>query len=154
MASPPLAMLMDMDIDIPSSRSHVIIYFHATSSTLTALFMIGSEIIARFSCHSQPVSTNPSPIIINAIPFSTLNISIALTIVVNIILTILSLNVVNGIQLSVVLVALFVTNKKARQHLRIRLRQNLDSLTVGSSSKVAPVVSVALVPIRDFQWIQ
>ena len=150
MASPPLAMLMD----IPSSRSHVIIYFHAISSTLTALSMIGSEIIARFSRRSQPISTNPSPTIINAIPFSTLNISIALTIVLNIILTILSLNVVNGIQLSVVLAALLATNKKARKHLRIRLRQNLDSFTVGRSSKVAPVVSIALVPIRDFRGIQ
>ena len=152
MAAPPLAMLLDKDI--PSSRSHVILYFHATSSTLTALSMIGSEIIARFSRRLQPISTNPSPTIINAIPFSTLNISIALTIVVNIILTILGLNVVNGIQLSVVLAALLATNKKARKHLRIRLRQNLDSFTVGRSSKVAPVVSIALVPIRDFRGIQ
>ena len=140
---PLLAVLMD----VPGSRFHTTFYFHLTSGFLTFFFMIGSEIIARFSRRSQPIPVNATTTNINTIPFSTLNISISLAIFVNVILNIFGLSVANGIQLSVVLAALLVTNKKARKHLRTRLRQNLDSLTVGRSSRV---VSIALVPIRDF----
>ena len=69
----------------------------------------------------------------------------ALTIALNIILNMFGLSLVNGIQLSVVLAVLLGTNKKARTHLRIRLRQNLDSLTVGRNSRVEPEVSIACV---------
>ena len=130
-------------MDVPGSRSHLILYFHLASRLLTVLFMICAEIIARFSRYSQPIPANSTTTINNAIPFSTLNISMALTIGFNIILNMFGLSVVNGIQLSVVLAALLGTNAKARKHLRLRLRQNLDSLTVGRSSRVEPEVSIA-----------
>ena len=72
----------------------------------------------------------------------------ALTIVFNIILNMFGLSVVNGIQLSVVLAALLGTNAKARKHLRLRLRQNLDSLSVGRSSRVEPEVSIAYIVMK------
>ena len=154
-------MLLAMLMDVQKSKSHLILYFHLTSGGVTGLFMIGSEIVASFSRRSQPIPANTNTtfnnnqaLIINPLPFSTLNITIALTIVVNIILNIFGLPVVNGSQLSLVLLALLVTNKKARKHLQIRFRQNMASYTVGRSSRVTPVVSIALVPIRDLQEIQ
>ena len=147
-----MALLMDVE----EPKSHVIIYFHATSASLTVLFMIGSDIFVRFSRRSQPAPANASTTIINTIPFSTLNISIALTVVVNIIMSMFGATMINGMQSSLILAALLVTNRKARKHVRIRVRQNIDSLTIGrlSSNRVEPVVSIALVPIRDFGGIQ
>ena len=149
-------MLLAMLMDVQNSKSHLILYFHLTSGGVTGLFMIGSEIVASFSRRSQPnlantntTFNNNQALIINPLPFSTLNIAIALAIVFNIILYIFGLSIVNGSQLALVLLALLVTNKKARKHLRIRLRQNMESFTVGRSSRVAPVVSIALVPIRE-----
>ena len=146
-----------------SAESPVILFFHLTSSGVTVLFVIGSEIVARFSRRSQPTPANMNTtfhnnqaLIINPLPFSTLNIAIALKIIVNIILNIFRLSVLNGSQLSLVLLALLVTNKKARKHLRNRLRQNMDSFTVGRSSRVGPVVSIALVnlPTRNLEGSQ
>ena len=146
-----------------SAKSPVILFFHLTSSGVTVLFVIGSEIVARFSRRSQPNPANTNTtfnnnqaLIINPLPFSTLNIAIALKIIVNIILNIFRLSVLNGSQLSLVLLALLVTNKKARKHLRIRLRQNMESFTVGRSSRVGPVVSIALVnlPTRNLDGSQ
>ena len=150
--APFLALLMDVE----EPKSHVIIYFHATSATLTVLFMIGSDIFVRFSRRSQPTPANASTTIINTIPFSTLNISIALTIVANVITSMFGVTMINGMQSSMILAALLVTNRAARKHVRIRLRQNIDSLTIGrlSTNRVEPVVSIALVPIRDFRGIQ
>ena len=153
-------------MDVKSSNSHVIMYFHITLASLTVLFMIGSDIFVRFSRHAQPTQANASSIIINTIPFSTLNISIALTMVVNIIARIFGETLVLGVHASLILATLLVTNKMAQKHLRLRLRQNYDSLTIGRSNnlrllqnmdsftirrsnRVEPVVSVALVPIRD-----
>ena len=157
---PGKPLLLAMLMDVPESKSHVIPFFHIGLSGVTALLMIVSEIVARFYRSSQPIpaSTNTTnqALIVNPLPFSTLNIAIALSIVFNIILYIFGLSIVNGSQLALVLLALLVTNKKARKHLRNRLRQNMDSFTVGRSSRVGPVVSIALVnlPTRDLQGSQ
>ena len=156
-------MLLAMLMDVQKSKSHLILYFHLTSGGVTGLFMIGSEIVASFSRRSQPIPANTNTtfnnnqaLIINPLPFSTLNIAIALKIIVNIILNIFRLSVLNGSQLSLVLLALLVTNKKSRKHLQIRLRQNMESFTVGRSSRVGPVVSIALVnlPTRNLDGSQ
>ena len=150
-----LAMLMDAEGS--KSNSHVNVYFHITSASLTVLSMIVSHTVVRFSRRSQPSSDNASTAIINTIPFSTLNISVALALFVNIILAMFGVTLVNGLMASLILAGLLVTNKKARKHLRLRLRQNIDSLTIGRSrsNRVDPaVVSIALVPVRDFRGIQ
>ena len=101
---------------------------------------VGSEIFARFSRQSTPLPppSNASTTIINTIPFATLNISIALTIVVNIVLNMFGISFGSGVQLSLILAALLATNKKARKHLQARLQRNFDSLTIGRSCKVEP----------------
>ena len=139
-----------MLMDVPGSRFHPILYFHLTSGSLTALFMIGSETIARFSRCSQPSPANGTTTITNAIPFSTLNISIVLAMLVKITISkLFGLSLANVIQLSVVLAALLGTNKNAQKHLRLRVRQKFDSLAIGRRRKVGPAVSIALVPIGD-----
>ena len=72
--------------DHGSNSSSVYFYFHLISVILTAIVMVGSEIVARFSLTPLPAN-NPSSTIINTIPFLTLNISLALAIVFNVILT-------------------------------------------------------------------
>ena len=148
-----IAILMDDQ----GSSSIVDTFFHIISG-LTALSMVGSEIVARFYSRLMPPASDTSSPIINTIPFLTLNISIALTIVVNVILNMAGIRFGSGVQLSLILTALLVTNKKAQKHLRTRLRQKTDSIFVGSrffgrSSRVEPVVSITFVPVRDFRGI-
>ena len=157
---PFLATLME----VKGSSSAPALVFHVMSGSLTALAMVGSEIFARCSLSSMPLTSNASTTtIINTIPFSTLNISIALTIVVNVTLNMFGVYFGSGVQISLILAALLATNKKARKHLRGRLQRRIDSLTVGRidsltvgrSCKVEPAtIAVALVPVRDFRGIQ
>ena len=143
--APFVALLMGLEVP----ETHVMIYFHAISSSLTVLLMIASEIYVRFSQHgSQSISTNVSTTIINTVPFLTLNISITLTVFFGIIVNIFGVSLVNT-EPTMVLVAMLATNKMARKHLRLRFRQNMDSLTIGRTNRVEPVIAVALVPIRE-----
>ena len=141
---PLLAFLMG----VKGSNSHLTMYFHITAVCLSVLFMIGSDIFVRFSRHSQPTPANAPTTIVNTIPFSTLNTSIALTIVVNVILHMFGVTLVMGVHATLIMATLLLTNKRALNHLRLRLRQNFDSLSIGRSNRV---VSIALVPIRDFR---
>ena len=151
-------------MEVEGSSSAPVLVFHIMSGSLTALAMVGSEIFARCSLSSMPLTSNASTTtIINTIPFSTLNISIALTIVVNVTLNMFGVYFGSGVQISLILAALLATNKKARKHLRGRLQRRIDSLTVGRidsltvgrSCKVEPAtIAVALVPVRDFRGIQ
>ena len=166
---PFLARLMD----VKGTNSHVIKYFHITAASLTVLFMIGSDIFVRFSHRSEPTLANAPTAIVNTIPFSNLNTSISLTIGLNIILSMFGVTLVMGVHATLILATLLVTNKSARKHLRLRLKQkfdslsigrnnnhllrlrhNLEALSIGRSGQVEPVVSIALVPIRDFWGIQ
>ena len=135
-----------MDVTLP--ESHELIYVHAIFVGLALLFLFCSDIFVR-CCHrpdSAQVNSS-SPIIANTIPFSTLNISIALTLFVNLIMKMVGGTPANGMHVSLLLVAFIVTNKKARKHLRNRLRQNMDTFFVGRGNSVQPVVSVALVQL-------
>ena len=153
-----------MLMEVEGSSSAPVLVFHIISGSLTALAMVGSEIYARCSLSSLPMTSNASTTtIINTIPFSALNISIALTIVVNVTLNMFGVYSGSGVQISLILAALLATNRKARKHLRARLQRSIDSLTVGRidsltlgrSCRVEPVaIAVALVPVRDFRGIQ
>ena len=139
--------------DHGSNSSSVYFYFHLISVILTAIVMVGSEIVARLSLTPLPAN-NPSSTIINTIPFLTLNISLALALVFNVILTLSGIHLASGVQLSLFLAALLARNKKAQKHLRNRLRQKIDSCFIGRRSRVEPVVTIAFVPVREFQGIQ
>ena len=58
----------------------------------------------------------------------------------------------SGIPISAVLTTLqnLVSNKKARKHVfLLRLRQRIDVFSIGGNNTVHPVVSIALVRVRD-----
>ena len=133
---------MLIDSQGSKSNSHVNVYFHIAAASLTFLFIIGSDIFVRFSRRSESSSqpnSQPSSTIVNTIPFSTLNISMTLAIVSSISSAILGVWSGNGLQASLILAGLVATNKNARKHLRLRLRQNMDSFTIGRSNRVEPV---------------
>ena len=96
------------------------------------------------------ISTHVSTTKINTVPFLTLNISITLTVFFGIIVNIFGVSLVNT-EPTMVLAAMLATNKMARKHLRLRFRQNMDSLTIGRTNRVEPVIAVALVPIREIR---
>ena len=134
-------------IDGTLPKSHVMIYIHALSVGLTVLFLFSSDVFVRCCHRSEPAQVNCSPTITNTLPFSTLNISITLTLFVNLIMKMVGVTPANGMHVSLLLVAFIVTNKKARKHLRNRLRQNMDTFFVGRGNSVEPAVSVALVQL-------
>ena len=118
----------------------------------TVLVMITSEIFARAMC---PTTTIVHPIcsagfIVNHIPFLTLNISIALPILVQVVTSTFSESLDGPfyLHMSVLLTTLLVTNKLARKHLASRLRQQIDTFTIGGNNTVHPLVEIALVPLR------
>ena len=135
----------------------------------TALVMAISDVITRVFV---PAPTVISPVtctvgfVTNNIPFLTLNFSIVIGIFVNMVMIVFFNTFgAHGVQISAVLIVFLVTNKKARDHLKLRLQQQFDSFTVGETNlvhpfgwnnsvnppvnAVEPVVSIALVPLRD-----
>ena len=110
---------------------------------LTALVMAISDVFARVIV---PAPTAISPVtctvgfVTNNIPFLTLNFSIVIGIFVNMVMVFFFTAFgAHGVQISAVLTVLLVTNKKARDHLKLRLQQQFDSFTVGGTNLVHPV---------------
>ena len=143
---------------------------------LTALVMAISDVFARVM---MPAPTVIHPLdcsvgfFTNNIPFLTLNFSIVIGIFVNMVMIhLFNAFGAHGVQISAILTVFLVTNKKARNHVKLRLQQKFDSFTVGagtnlvhpsgwtnsvppplgSNNPLHPVVSVALVPLRDQIW--
>ena len=50
---------------------------------------------------------------------------------------------------AVVVTTIFVTNQGARAHVAQRIRQQIDTFTIGGNNTVHPVVSIYLVPFRS-----
>ena len=123
--------------------------FFLTSMGITALSMLTSiacAVYVSWGVKKPPTPNPPTPIIKNNIPFSILNLAIGLGMVVSIVLNVLiSFWGANGLQMSSVLMAMLLPNKKARKHVALRLRQLIDRFTVGGNNSVGPIVSIALV---------
>ena len=146
---------------------------------LTALVMAVSDVVARVMVPAPsaiPPVTCTVGFFTNNIPFLTLNFSIVIGIFVNMVMIhLFNAFGAHGVQISAVLTVFLVTNKKARKHVKLRLQQKFDSFTVGWThsvhplgrtnlvhptgwtnsvhppgwTNVHPVVSIALVPLRD-----
>ena len=50
---------------------------------------------------------------------------------------------------AVVVTTIFVTNQGARAHVAQRIRQQIDTLTIGGNNAVHPVVTIAVAPMRS-----
>ena len=114
--------------------------------------MVTAEICAYAMC---PSSTIVQPVcvvgfIINNIPFFTLNFSIVLLLVVQIVTRVFfEVQAPFWFSVSALVTTIFVTNKGARAHVATRLRQQIDSFTIGGNNTVHPAVEIALVPLRS-----
>ena len=140
-----------MDVTLP--ESHELIYVHAIFVGLALLFLFCSDIYVRCCHRPDSAQVNSSPTITNTIPFSTLNISIALTLLADLTMKIFAITHASKLLVSLLLVGFILTNKKARKHLQHRLRQKIDTFTIGRGNSVQPVVSVELVVLHLTRWI-
>ena len=84
--------------------------------------------------------------IVYNIPFFTLNFSIVLSLVVQTVTKVFfEFQSPFWLCFSAVLTSILVTNKGARAHVATRLRQQIDSFTIGGNN----TVEIALVPLRS-----
>ena len=118
--------------------------------------MVGSELSARLmrpattAIHPMPGSTDHFVVVQNNVPFSSLNLSIVLGIIVIIVRDVVfNAFGADGIPISAVLTTLLVSNKKARKHVLLQMRQKLDGIVIGGNNTVHPVVSISLAQVRD-----
>ena len=119
----------------------------------TALAMLTAEICA---CAMRPASlTIIHPgcsvgLVVNVIPFFTINLSIVMIIVVQTVaMVFFGFLAPFWLIISAVTTTILVTNKGARAHVELRLRQQIDRFTIGGNNTAHPVVSIALVPLRS-----
>ena len=129
----------------------VIAKFSLFSGGITVLAMVTSEICAWVkgpgSAIIQPVC---SPgFIVNHIPFFTLNMSIGFGIIVHAVARVFLDYFAPFCFPAVLVTTIFVTNQEARAHVAQRIRQQIDTFTIGGNNTVHPVVSIALVPFRS-----
>ena len=145
---------------------------------ITAIAMIAAEVCARImrpanaSTTGNPVTLCSPSFIVNNIPFLSLNSSIAmvlgLQVTLHVFVKFFKLNkpLVLHLQMpSLLLIAILATNKLARKHVALRLRQHFDVVTIGGhnvastynvvtigrnkTSSTASSVSTIVVPVRE-----
>ena len=139
-------------VDLEDDITKLSTTFFIFSGGITALAMTISEICAWVM---RPASTFVNPVcsagfIVNSIPFFTLNTSIVLAMVVRVVTNIFFGRVVPFWLInSVVITAIFLTNKLARAHVQSRLQQQIDTLTIGGNNTVHPAFLIAVLPIRS-----
>ena len=127
---------------------------HRVTCGVTILIMLLSEVsasIMRLSSTTtvHPLDPNNDFVIENNIPFSSLNLAIVLGLIVIIVRDVVFNSFgARGIPISAVLATLLFSNKKARKHIALQLRQKIDSISIGGNNTVHPVVEVALVELR------
>ena len=146
-----LARLFDPEDTMVRSTRIVILFCNG----VTVFVMITSELCA---CIMRPASTITLPVcsagfIVNTIPFFSLNISIVLALVVHVVTGVFFkfLGRPFWLYFSAILMAILVTNQGARKHVATRVRQQIDTLTIGGNNTVHPIVEIALVPLPDAQ---
>ena len=128
------------------------IIFFLFGNTVTALAMVIAEICA---CVMRPASTIIHPMcsvgfVVNNIPFFTLNFSIVLILMVQTVtMVFFEFLAPFWLNISAVITTILVTNKGARAHVALRLRQRIDSFTNGGNNTVHPIAEIALVPLRS-----
>ena len=117
---------------------------------ITAIAMIGAEVCARImrpanaSTTGNPLSVCSPSFIVNNIPFLSLNSSIAmglgLQVTLHVFAKFFKLTKLLGFHLqmpSLLLIAILATNKLARKHFALRLRQHFDVVTISGQNVVS-----------------
>ena len=138
-------------VERDDSLARLTAIFFVYSAGLTVLAMLTSEICAwAMRPASQIVHPVCSPgFIVNNIPFFTLNICIVLAIVLQVVAAVFGGFLIPfWLTFSAVATTILVTNKLARKHVASRLRQQIDTFTIGGNNTAHPVVSIAVLPLR------
>ena len=139
-------------VERDDSLARLTAIFFVYSAGLTVLAMLTSEICAwAMRPASQIVHPVCSPgFIVNNIPFFTLNICIVLAIVLQVVAAVFGGFLIPfWLTFSAVATTILVTNKLAMKHVASRLRQQIDSFTIGGNNTVHPAVSIAVLPLRS-----
>ena len=136
--------------DVGDNMARLTAIFFINSAGLTALVMLTSEICAWAK---SPASTMIYPVcspgfIVNHIPFFTLNMSIVFGIVVQVVSWVFPDFLAPFWFPVAVVTTIFVRNQGARKHVASRLRQQIDTFTIGGNNTAHPVVSIAVLPLR------
>ena len=143
-------------VEGPKGEVPLGLLFHRVTICVTILIMVGSELSARLmrpattAIHPMPGPTDNFVVVQNNVPFSSLNLSIVLGVIVIIVRDVVfNAFGASGLPISAVLTTLLVSNKKARKHVLLRLRQKLDGIAIGGNNTVHPVVSISLAQVRN-----
>ena len=146
-------MFLTEDILVePPDVGKAYLVFLFFGNAVTGLAMLTDEICA---CVMRPESTIIHPVcsvgfILNHIPFFTLNFAIVLILVVQAVtLVFFEFLTPDWLNASAVITTILAKNEGARAHVASRLRQQIDSFTIGGNNTVHPVVEIALVPLRS-----
>ena len=129
--------LFEQEESIAALTEVFILFSHG----ITALAMVTAEICARIM---RPASTIIQPVcsagfVVNSIPFFTLNLSIVLIIVVQLVTGVfLDFVLPFWLIISGLITTILVTNKGATKHVLSRLRQQIDSFTIGRNNTFDP----------------
>ena len=117
--------------------------FTRGSSGITALSILASIACGLYANwgFGTPTPNPPNALVQVNIPFNTLHLAIALGILVKVVI---NPRGAGGLILSTVLSGFLLCDKKARKHVKLRLRQLIDRNTVGGNNSVTPIVSIAL----------
>ena len=140
-------------LDKPEDSTAHLMFF-VFGNGVTALAMVTAEICA-FIMRPASTSTTIQPVcsvgfVVNNIPFVTLNFSVVISLVLQTVTKVFfEIQLPFWFNVSVLITSILVTNKGARAHVATRLRQKIDSFTMGGNNTVHPVVEIALVPLRS-----
>ena len=134
-------------------------YLIILGNVVTGLAMVTAEICACVM-KLRNASTIIHPVcsvefIVNHIPFFTLNFSIVLVLVVQTVTVVFfEFRAPFWLNASVVLTTILVTNKGARAHVATRLRQQIDSFTIGgnNASHQASGFRDCSCPAQESRW--
>ena len=137
--------------DLEDDFAKLILIHFLFSNGITALAMVISAICAWIK---RPTSTISQPVcsvgfIVNHIPFFTLNMSFVFWMVAQTLARVFLDFFAPFWFPTAVVTTIFVTNQGARAHVAQRIRQRIDTFTIGGNNTVHPVVSIALVPFRS-----
>ena len=140
----------DFLVDLEVGKAYLV--FLAFGNVVTALAMVTDEIC---SWVMRPASTITHPVcsvgfIANHIPFFSLNLPIVMMLVVQAVtMGFFEFIAPFWLNASALITIILVKNKGARAHVATRLRQQIESFTIGGNNTVHLVVPIALVPLRS-----
>ena len=139
----------DPAIKQEASRTTLVLWIFRGSMGVTGLSIVTSILCGLYAncCFATPTPNPPNALLHVNIPFNTLHQALTLGIGVAIVFNDRG---VGGLFMSAVLLGFLLCHKKARKHVRLRMRQLIDRFTVGGNNSVEQIATIALAVSREF----